>query len=82
MSAERFLEARCEGKLSEVQDIVKEGVDIDIEGEGGARGLLFALLRGHFAVATWLLSQEGVDTNWKHPEMEGRTYLHFASISG
>ena len=82
MSAERFIEACGEGKLSEVQDMVKEGVDIDIEGERGARGLLSALIRERFEVATWLLSQEGVDTNWKHPEMEGRSYLHLACMSG
>jgi len=84
MSAESFIEACAEGNLSAVQDMVKEGLDINIKATSERRlvcsentGLSVAINTGQDDVALWLLSQEGVDTS----VIEDYTYLKFALMN-
>ena len=76
----RFVFACRTGQLSAVQDMVRGGVDINTVNSSGATGLWRAISSKHWAVVTWLLSHDTVNTNYKNSN--GYTYLHMASYHG
>ena len=80
MSADRFTDACESGHLSAVQDMVREGVDINTE-DSGMTGLFRAIGSEHWALVSWLLDQDTLDINWKNSEYSD-TYLHIASECG
>ena len=81
MSAARFISA-CRfgpGFGPAVQDIVREGVDINVDSYGWA-GLVSAMGNKHWDIVSWLLDQDTLDMNWK--SSYSGTYLIVASAYG
>ena len=81
MSVERFISACKSGPLSAVQDIVREGANINTEDSDGDTGLVRAMANKHWDIVSWLLDQDTLDMNWKDSEYS-ETYLIVASDYG
>ena len=80
MEANQFVRLCGGGDLEAVRDAVQSGADVNGQDTGrGYTGLMEALVRGHTAVATFLLQQENLDVDITNFSGSGWSALHWAS---
>ena len=77
----KFRNACIDGELSVVQDMVREGYDINTVDSDGDTGLWGAIVFNHWDIVKLLLSQDTVNINWNKSGSD-YTYLHYASHHG
>lgn len=75
----RLVDAADNGNLQTVVDTLREGENVDIQGDFGATALMRAAYKGHTHIVELLLSI-GADVNIK--DEGGATALHFAARAG
>ncbi len=84
---EQLLEAVEAGELSRVQQLVKAGANVNARTRAGLTALSLAVIRGHDAVALWLIQQgasldardRSGDRQQQHP---GYSPVHYAALYG
>ena len=75
-----LISACIDGNLSEVERLVRDGLDINITDSDGNTALMLSLMFEHWSISEYLLSQPSIDTDIKNNS--GDTALYTACLHG